>query len=123
VFSTGNAILEMVCDGDISEALGTVRSYIGSTTTKYTYTGQYSYATGVANEFGLMYYGARFYDPTLGRFAQADTIIPGAGNPGAWDRYAYLRHEVAGSIVLQRQDLPFHRQYPTGTWEAGNGLL
>ena len=32
---------------------------------------------------------ARWYDPVLGRFAQADTIIPGAGNPLAWDRYAY----------------------------------
>jgi len=28
-------------------------------------------------------------DPALGRFAQADTLIPGAGNPLAWDRYAY----------------------------------
>ncbi len=36
-----------------------------------------------------MYYGARWYDPSLGRFAQADTVLPGAGNPQAWDRYAY----------------------------------
>jgi len=39
---------------------------------------------------GLMFYRARWYDPALGRFAQADTIIPGAGNPLAWDRYAYV---------------------------------
>ena len=38
---------------------------------------------------GLYDYKARFYDPVLGRFLQADTIIPGAGNPLAWDRYAY----------------------------------
>jgi len=31
----------------------------------------------------------RWYDPALGHFAQADTIIPGAGNSSAWDRYAY----------------------------------
>jgi len=31
-------------------------------------------------EIGLYFYNARFYDATLGRFAQADTIIPGAGN-------------------------------------------
>jgi len=37
-----------------------------------------------------MYYNARWYDPALGRFTQADTIIPGAGNPMAWDRYAYV---------------------------------
>ena len=36
-----------------------------------------------------MYYNARWYDSSLGRFAQADTIIPGAGNSSAWDRYAY----------------------------------
>ena len=29
------------------------------------------------------------YDPFLGRFVQADTIIPEAGKAGAYDRYAY----------------------------------
>jgi len=33
--------------------------------------------------------GARWYDPALGRFIQADTIVPQPGNPLAWDRYAY----------------------------------
>ncbi|RLD06413.1 MAG: RHS repeat-associated core domain-containing protein, partial [Chloroflexota bacterium] len=28
-------------------------------------------------EIGLYFYNARFYNATLGRFAQADTIIPG----------------------------------------------
>ena len=56
----------------------------------YTYTGQRSYmddpTTTGAEGFGLMYYNARWYDPYLNRFAQADSIIPGAGNPQAWDR-------------------------------------
>ncbi len=39
--------------------------------------------------FGLLYYVARFYDPALGRFSQADSMVPGAGNPLAFDRYAY----------------------------------
>ena len=26
--------------------------------------------------FGLMYYNARWYDPSLGRFAQPDSIVP-----------------------------------------------
>ena len=43
----------------------------------------------MTDAFGLMYYNARWYDPALGRFSQADTLIPGAGNPLAWDRYAY----------------------------------
>jgi RHS repeat-associated protein len=64
---------------------GEVRYQSGTLPTKYTYTGQYSH-TG---DFGLMFYVARWYDPVLGRFAQADTIVPGAGKPLAWDRYAY----------------------------------
>jgi len=35
-------------------------------------------------------YGARFYDPLLGRFISADTVVPGAGNPQALNRYAYV---------------------------------
>jgi hypothetical protein len=37
----------------------------------------------------LYFYNARWYDPEVGRFIQADTIIPEPGNPLAWDRYAY----------------------------------
>jgi RHS repeat-associated protein len=43
---------------------------------------------GVTEGFGLMFYNARWYDPALGRFAQADTIVP-AGVQGL-DRYAYV---------------------------------
>lgn len=50
------------------------------------YTGQYEAETG------LYFYGARFYDPSLGRFAQADTFIPQPGNPISWDRYAYINN-------------------------------
>ncbi|PKO20398.1 MAG: hypothetical protein CVU38_20330 [Chloroflexi bacterium HGW-Chloroflexi-1] len=39
---------------------------------------------------GLMYYGARFYDPALGRFIQADTIVAEPGNPQALNRYSYV---------------------------------
>ncbi|PKN98986.1 MAG: hypothetical protein CVU42_08940 [Chloroflexi bacterium HGW-Chloroflexi-4] len=39
---------------------------------------------------GLMDYKARAYDPYLGRFTQPDTIIPGAGNPQAYNRYGYV---------------------------------
>jgi len=36
-----------------------------------------------------MYYGARFYDGALGRFLQADPIVPSPGNPQSLNRYAY----------------------------------
>ncbi len=55
---------------------------------KYTFTGQYSYTA----DFGLMFYNARWYDPALGRFAQADTIIPQSQGVQAWDRYAYTNN-------------------------------
>jgi RHS repeat-associated protein len=38
---------------------------------------------------GIMDFNARFYDPLIGRFLSADTIVPGAGNPQALNRYAY----------------------------------
>uniref|UniRef100_A0A7C4PXQ2 RHS repeat-associated core domain-containing protein n=1 Tax=Bellilinea caldifistulae TaxID=360411 RepID=A0A7C4PXQ2_9CHLR len=34
-------------------------------------------------------YRARFYDPLLGRFIQPDSLVPGADDPLAWDRYVY----------------------------------
>ncbi len=47
--------------------------------------------TGQREETGLGFYdyGARPYDPTLGRFLQADTLVPNPGNPQSLNRYAY----------------------------------
>ena len=62
--------------------------------TRYTFTGQYSYIADSTTDlaasasFGLMFYNARWYDPYLNRFIQADTIVPG-GVQGL-DRYAYV---------------------------------
>ena len=67
---------------------GEIRYATGTTTTPYTYTGQYSNTA----DFGWMYYKARWYYPSLGRFGQADSIVPGAGDPRAWDRYSYVKN-------------------------------
>jgi RHS repeat-associated protein len=60
----------------------------GSVPTKYQYTGQYN-----NTELGLYFYNARWYDPALGRFAQADSIVPEASQGvQAWDRYAGMNN-------------------------------
>ena len=95
--STGTKISEMHY-----KPFGEVRSWWTSSTvttpsyalTKYTFTGQYSYmddpsTSAVTEGFGLMFYNARFYDPQLGRFTSADTIIPSTQGVQGWDRYAY----------------------------------
>jgi hypothetical protein len=38
----------------------------------------------------LSYYNARWYDAKLGRFLSADSLVPGPGNPQAFNRYAYV---------------------------------
>ena len=51
---------------------GNVRS--GNTpSTTLNYTGQWLEGTG------LLFYNARYYDPAIGRFISADTIVPGSG--------------------------------------------
>jgi RHS repeat-associated protein len=69
-------------------AWGEVRYASGETPTDYTYTGQRSEVSG----FGLMYYNARWYDPSLGRFAQADSVVPEPSSPLAFDRFAYVNN-------------------------------
>ena len=38
---------------------------------------------------GLYYYGARYYDATIGRFISADSIVPDPANPQSLNRYSY----------------------------------
>jgi len=65
---------------------GEPRADVGSITqTDKTYTGQRD-----VPDTGLMDYRARMYSPWLGRFIQPDTIVPGAGNSQAWNRYSYV---------------------------------
>ena len=55
------------------------------TPTARRYTGQIEDAA-----IGLYFYNARYYDPALGRFLQADTIVPDPANPQSLNRYAYV---------------------------------
>ena len=58
----------------------------GATPTPRRFTGQV--LDSVAG--GLYFYNARYYDPSLGRFTQADTIVPQPGNPQSLNRYSYV---------------------------------
>jgi RHS repeat-associated protein len=40
----------------------------------------------------LYFYHARYYDPQLGRFIQADPLVPAPGDPQALNRYSYVRN-------------------------------
>jgi RHS repeat-associated protein len=64
---------------------GGTRWESGSTPTDFQFTGQRKEAG-----FGLYDYNARYYDPLLGRFVSADSIVPGAGKPQALNRYSYV---------------------------------
>jgi len=39
-----------------------------------------------------VFYGSRFYDPLLSRWAQPDSIIPQTQGTLAWDRYSYVNN-------------------------------
>ncbi len=54
------------------------------------YTGQRS-----DTSTGLMFYNARYYDPAMGRFISADTIIPDPMDPQDLNRYSYVRNNPA----------------------------
>jgi RHS repeat-associated protein len=63
---------------------GAVRGSSGTLPTDITFTGQRSDATG------LYFFQSRYYSGVLGRFVSADTLVPGAGNPQAFNRYTFV---------------------------------
>ncbi len=62
---------------------GECRNSTGNLATDILFTGQRLDCTG------LYYYGARYYDSTIGRFISADPIVPDPMNPQSLNRYTY----------------------------------
>jgi RHS repeat-associated protein len=85
---------------------GEERWISGTLVTDFTFTGQRAEAG-----FRLMDYNARYYDPWLGRFVSADTVVPNPGNPQAWNRYSYALNDP-----LRYVDPTGHQDEPTW-WE------
>ncbi|MBC7251427.1 MAG: RHS repeat-associated core domain-containing protein [Anaerolineae bacterium] len=78
---------------------GEIRYATGVLPTDFGFTGQRAEAG-----LGLLDYRARFYDPVLGRFVSADTVVPNPGNSQDLNRYAYVRNN------------PLRYTDPSGCW-------
>ena len=110
-------------DGESLEGVGETRLTTGTIFTDKLFTGQREMAS-----LGIYHYGARFYSPKLGRFLSADTIVPGAANPQAYNRYSYvlgnpLRYiDPSGHGQCQTQeDCADMGTTPMGTGGSGGG--
>jgi RHS repeat-associated protein len=65
------------------------RTTPNQTITDRGFTGHAHNNTG-ANDLGLVYMGARFYLPGVGRFLSADVLVPDPTNPQQFNRYSYV---------------------------------
>ena len=87
----GSSSVVMNANGEVVEKAfylpwGGTRGEEAITSTDYGYTGQ-------MKEGDIYYYGARYYDPAIGRFMQADTIVAlNVQGTQAFDRYAYVNN-------------------------------
>lgn len=85
-------------------SLGTIKfspfgsARTGSVPTDIQFTGQRLDATD------LYYYGARYYDPSIGRFISPDPIVQDPANPQSLNRYSYVMNN------------PLKYVDPTGLW-------
>ena len=70
------------------------------------------------DESGLLFFGARYYDPTVGRFITADTIVPYPSDPQSFNRYSYARNNPVNII-----DPTGHKWSWTKFWHAAVGVL
>jgi RHS repeat-associated protein len=67
------------------KAFGETRYTFGTTPTSFAFTGQRQ-----ESGLGLYFYNARWYDPGLGRFIQADTVVPSFADPQSLNRFSYV---------------------------------
>lgn len=83
---------------------GGFRVALDSTVSNYRFTDQ-----EFDPESNLYYYDARYYDPIIGRFVSADTVIPDYTDPQSLNRYSYVKNN------------PLMYVDPTGNFEVSVG--
>jgi RHS repeat-associated protein len=71
-------------------------------------------------ELGLVYMNARYYDPRLGRFASADTLVPDFGAPQTLNRYAYVNNSPVNAVDPSGHD-PWFLEDSTGGGSSWGG--
>ncbi|WP_347815000.1 RHS repeat domain-containing protein [Leptospira noguchii] len=71
-------------------------------------------------ESGFYFYNARYYDPGIGRFTSADTLIPDEYNSQAWNRFAYVYNNPIGA-----KDPTGHapQDYDAGFKDSSKGIV
>jgi RHS repeat-associated protein len=55
----------------------------------------------LSDKTGLYYYGARYYNPAIGRFITPDTIVQASYDPQSLNRYTYARNNP---VILADRD-------------------
>ncbi len=75
---------------------------------------------------GLIYMGARYYDPVLRRFISADTIVPSATDTLAYNRFAYVNQNPVNLVDPMGHcagDPSGRYDHPDVDWDCWNYLL
>jgi RHS repeat-associated protein len=90
-------------------SFGSTRAATGPLPTDKLFTSQRLDSTG------LYYYGARYYDPSIGRFISPDTIVPNPANPQSLNRYSYCLNNP-----LKYVDPTGHADQQIGTASIGD---
>lgn len=89
VITDGNGNLSQYCE---YTPYGSTARNEGADLVKHKFTGKELDSTG------LYYYGARYYDPEIGRFITADTIVQAPYDPQSLNRYSYCRNNPINYI-------------------------
>jgi RHS repeat-associated protein len=77
----------------------------GTIGTNYRFTGQ-----RWQDDARLYYYNTRWYHAGRGRFVQADSIVPGPGNPQALNHYSKIHSTVADRTIFTEETVLYGKE-------------